>query len=322
MPEDVPFLPSAVPLVVISFNRPHYLTDVLDSLAAQTALSGRRVFLFQDNTVSPYSQRRYARDEEAAACIAAFKERFPAGEVLLAPHNLGVARNFLRAEEFVFTDLNSEVAYFFEDDMVLSPHYLTMMDHIYGHVRKGDDVGYFAAYGAHKMPIAQQRENASRVRRLRYHWAFGVTRKNWLALRAWMQPYYEMSEGLDYKSRRHTDICRYYRGRGFPVDVTTQDHTKKVGTASLGRASIQTLACFGRYIGEKDGLHTTAKSFAGNRYADTELYPEPVEVAWPSSDEFAKIRNLELAIHRARIDGDKPPMASLVNPDIADLTMG
>ena len=319
---DDAFLPSKVPLAVMSFNRPHYLAQVLDSLAAQTALSGRRVFLFQDNAVSPYSQTRFGRDEDIAACVVAFKDRFPAGEVMLAAHNLGVSRNFLRAEEMVFNELKSEVGYFFEDDMVLSPHYLTMMDQIYGHVRAADEVGYFAAYGAHRLPLAQQRRRASRMQRLGFHWAFGITRKNWVPLREWMQPYYDMSEGRDYKARRTRDIHRHYRERGFAVDCATQDHTKKVGTNSLGRASINTTACFGRYIGEKDGLHHDPEKFAANKYGRTQLYPEPVELTFPTSEELAAFRSEELAIRWRRIKGETGPARDAAEPSVADQSMG
>src|ERR1041385_6908215 len=119
-----------VPVAVMSFNRPHYLEPVLDSLAAQTALTGRAIFLFQDNAVSPHSGKRYADDVDIARCVEMFHRIFPSGTVMLAEHNLGIARNFLRAEEFVFDACENDACYFFEDDMILSPHYLTMMDRI------------------------------------------------------------------------------------------------------------------------------------------------------------------------------------------------
>ena len=43
------------PIAILSFNRPHYLSQVLDSLLAQTALGDRAVLLFQDNAVSPFT---------------------------------------------------------------------------------------------------------------------------------------------------------------------------------------------------------------------------------------------------------------------------
>lgn len=275
------------PIAIISFNRPHYLAQVLDSLLAQTALGHRQVLLFQDNSVSPHSGLRYAADEQIAECIQLFRERFPVGRVFLAPHNLGVARNILRAEEHAFDELGSKIAYFLEDDMVLSPHYLTMMDQISAYVRRTDHVGYFSAHGSLAMPLEQQRRQSSRMRRLSYNWAFGLARHHWIALREWLEPYYRLCENRDYSARPHAAILRHYQALDIPLIGTSQDVVKKLGTYSLGRVAINTTACFGKNIGMV-GLHFDPEKFQRRGFARTEMYPEPVELRFPSPEQLAE----------------------------------
>lgn len=282
------------PIVVISFSRPHYLAQVLDSLAAQTALNSRPVYLFQDNAVSPHTGKRFVSDEVIAACVDVFRARCPRGEVFLAPHNLGVARNFLRAEEFAFRERGHDAAYFFEDDMVLSPHYLTMMDRIHAGMDK-DRVGYFAAYGDRNLSLAAQRDRAREMQRLGLHWAFGLTRMHWLALREWLEPYYQICESTDYGDRPTKPITEYYRKRGHTIAFTTQDHMKKAGTYALGRVAINTVACFARYIGEDGGLNMTPRKFAAKKFAAAEIYPEPVTLDFPTEADMARFRDEQIA---------------------------
>lgn len=294
-----------IPLAILSFNRPHYLSQVLDSLAAQTALNGRRVHLFQDNAISPITKIRYARDEDIAACTDLFRARFPGGVVKLAPHNLGIARNFLRAEEFVFGDLDSEVAYFFEDDMVLSPHYLAMMDRIYSDVRTQDAVGYFAAYGKLATPLAVQRTQAHRTTRLAWHWGFGLTRSHWRQLRAWLEPYYQIGAEHDYTRLPKGKLVDHYHALGIPLGSVCQDVMKRIGTYAVGRVGINTRACFARYIGV-EGVHSTREVYEQRGYTGTEIYPETVDLMFPGMEELARHWEAEVSHRLARWNERSP----------------
>jgi hypothetical protein len=62
-------------------------------------------------------------------------------------HNIGICENFLRAEQFAFMTLKAPVAYFFEVDLVLSPHYLSALD-VLRRALCGRRVGYFSACGS------------------------------------------------------------------------------------------------------------------------------------------------------------------------------
>ncbi len=57
------------PIAVMSFNRPDYLRQVLESLAAQKGadIEAREVFLFQDGWRNPHSGRVCAEASDIAA---------------------------------------------------------------------------------------------------------------------------------------------------------------------------------------------------------------------------------------------------------------
>src|SRR5271165_512772 len=113
----------------MSFNRPEFLEPVLASIVKQrfVNLDEHEMHLFQDGAVNRYSCVRYARDEDVECCVGLFKLYFPNGTVHRSPENIGVCENFLRAETYAFEQRGFECAWFFEDDLVLSPAYFRMM---------------------------------------------------------------------------------------------------------------------------------------------------------------------------------------------------
>jgi hypothetical protein len=289
------------PIVIIAFNRPGYLEPVLKSLLAQTALGKREVFLFQDNAVNPYSGMRYAGDETIAKSIETFRRLVPHGTVMAAPHNIGTCENYRRAEQFVFHELKAEAAYFFEDDLVLSPHYLAMLDQMCAFALKSDTIGHFSCYGSnHTASLETQRAQPAALTRLEYHWGVGVTRRHWCELEEWLQPYYGMMRDRDYRRRPRETILEWMLERGYPANWSTEDHVKKVGTYALGRVSLNTVACFGRNIGIF-GLHTNPQFFLNQGRDRTVLYPDQVELKFPEPHELARLHAEEISLQWRRI---------------------
>jgi cephalosporin hydroxylase/glycosyltransferase involved in cell wall biosynthesis len=309
------------PIIVMSFNRPNYLAKVLTSIRNQNGieLSDRPILLFQDAAVSPITGKRYADDSQIELAVRTFKSVFPEGKVMLAEHNLGICRNFRRAESYVFEFLKAECAYFFEDDMVLSPNYFSIMDRIADFALTSGRIGYFAAYGNHTIPLEEQMRRSSVVGRLEHHWAFGLVRHHWLELNEWLKPYYDMLEPFDYRDRPTPEIIQYYRARGLPVGVSSQDDVKKVGTYKLGRASINTIAVFAKYIGEK-GESMRSDKFAEHGYDNTQIFPTIPNLNFPNDDEIDGFIQREFAGRWRNINGD-PSLIESKSAELAKSTM-
>src|SRR5690348_16829518 len=177
------------PIAILSFNRPDYLADVLRSLRAQTVpIRAADVFFFQDGYVSR-TGRDLTDPKLVERCVELFETIFPASRIFLSKENLGVARNFARAEEYLFAELGNTAAFFFEDDLVISPHYLTALSTLTDLALEEKRIAYVAAYGNHRATLQEQRHAAHKLIPMRHKWGFALTRRHWGAQRDLLKPY-------------------------------------------------------------------------------------------------------------------------------------
>jgi hypothetical protein len=276
-----------VPILLLSFDRPHYLKKTLDGLAAQPGLRPDRVHLFQDGAVNAYSGRMVARQADVDACVALFRQRFPGGRVHAAPANIGIVENFLRAERFAFEELDADCAYFFEDDLVPAPAYLAAMDRLHSAVQDEDRIAFFAAYGDHTASLARQRATPRALITLGHHWAYGLKRSHWRRMAPLLAPYYALVVGRDFAARSSLAIRRALRREGLAPVSSSHDNVKAFLATCLGWARINTVACFGRYIGET-GVNFTPERFAAMGFAGTRLFDgrPPRTFSTPTSGEI------------------------------------
>ncbi len=285
------------PIAVMSFNRPNYLRQVLESLAAQRQdLGKRRIVLYQDGAVSPITGRRFAEDADIEACRELFRRLIPWGTERVSEVNLGIAKNFRRAETELFADPANDIVYFFEDDLVLHPHYLDLLDRLALKTeRLSVPVGYFSAYGAIRDTLRNQYRGRYRLQRMSFHWAFGLRRSHWLRMQPQMAEYFGFVEHCDYRDRDTPGILRHFAENGVLATVSSQDDVKKAVSYKLGAVSLSTSAAAGRYVGAL-GEHMDQAEFDRRGYADTQ-WLDRVEYDWevPSRRQLESIRTIEIA---------------------------
>lgn len=256
------------PIAIMSFNRPGLLKDVLLSIKDQTVdIDPHRLFLFQDGAYPDTPEAHAAQTE----CISIFRDIFPKGSVMDASENLGVAFNFDRAETHVFEGLGAEAAIFFEDDLLLGPHYLEALLQLTRFALDEPRVAYAAAYGNHRAPLGEQKRRASEITRLGHKWGFVLTRRQWLAQKEIVDGYLDILRGRNYRSRPHTNIIEYFQNLGYGVKATSQDAAKDAASFVIGTVKINTFPCFARYIG-KVGLHSNEAFFEREGFDNTEIY--------------------------------------------------
>jgi hypothetical protein len=269
-----------VPVLLLSFNRPDYLRPVLDSLAAQRLDASDAVFslhFFQDGAVNRYSGVRYAAADDIAACIRLVRERFPDPDLHASSDNVGVSEMHARAEAFAFTTLGAEWAIFLEDDMVLDRRYLATMARMRAVLRGTDQVGYFAAYGDHRLPpdrLAEVAAAPQRWRPMEHLWSFGLTRAHWQAMAPMLEKYRALVHGRDYRQRPNLAVRRLFFEHGVATVATSQDAARTAATILCSRVRLNIELPLGRYIGES-GVHFTPEIFRDLGYgAPSPLAPE------------------------------------------------
>jgi hypothetical protein len=265
------------PIAIMSFNRPDYLAQTLASLKAQTpgALDGREVHLFQDGAVNLYSGIAYAKRGDIDAAMAVFLEHFPEGQVHFWDHNIGICENFYRAEAYLLHERGFEFAYFFEDDLVLSPVYLDMMELLQRYAERMPQVAYFSAYGDHYAQPEEIAERGREMTNLDHHWAFGLRSSAWAQIRDYLAPYYGIVRGHDYARRDHQAVFDLFATVGAVPRGSSQDAAKAWACDQLGLWRCRSFAPFARYIGST-GAHMTPEEFERLGFAKTTIQEQMI----------------------------------------------
>ncbi|WP_270938252.1 hypothetical protein [Falsiroseomonas oryzae] len=257
------------PVILFAFTRPDYLRRLCLSLKAQqgVVLPDAQLHLLQDGARSRRSGLTYGDPARIAESIAVFREHFPGGHVHAAPENLGIAMNLLRGETLAFRTLRADIAYFFEEDLELGPCYLAMLEALSRGVGRHPRLGYFAAYGDHRRESDPQ---APQLVPLEHHWGFGLTRRCWLAMQPWLQPFHKVYAEVDYQARPHLRIVELYGEKGVSSMASSQDVAKTMACAELGFARVNTDVAFARYIGAQ-GESFRPDRFAAHGFAAAEV---------------------------------------------------
>ena len=255
------------PIAIMSFNRPDYLAQLIDPLMAQRGgVAGRRIALFQDGFWSPTMNARHADPALIRRCVDVFCDRVPQGEVFESDTNLGIAMNIDRAERFVFETVGASAGIFFEDDLVLGPVYLTVLEHLIKLALADERIGYVAAFGNVQASPEQQLENARKLRPLHLLWGFGLTRRHWLKCRPYVMQYLKLVRDVDYRRRDHGEDFGARHQLGCQARRHRAGSNQIVRHCSLGQPS-STRRYHMRNISEK-GSHFTPEIFAQWAFAN------------------------------------------------------
>jgi hypothetical protein len=277
----------------MSFNRPQFLGPVLKSLKAQRGveISAREVHLFQDGAVNRYSRLRYALDSEIERSVALFRSEFPNGIVHQSTENIGICENFRRAEEYVYVERQFDCAWFFEDDLVISPVYFQMMERLQQFAEAMGGVAYFSAYGHHYASPEERDERRRELVTLDHHWGFGLLRRHWESMQPHLQDYYKAVLGQDYSRRDHRRIFSLYESERFSPRASSQDAAKAYACNKIAVWRCNTFVTFAKYIGTS-GQHMTPTEFEGLGFGRTTVADEPIlDISFPSS---SKVREMVL----------------------------
>ena len=248
-----------LPIAIISFDRPEYLKQVLASLRPQV---DRRypIFLFQDGGWNPHSRQTRCNPDAIAKCIALFRKIIPWGIVFASDCNLGIADNYERAEQEIFGRMEAPQALFLEDDLVLSPNFLTATHMMLDLAKQEQRISYVSAYGNFWADLHDQVSHRRELIHMHENWGFAMTRQAWLAERPFRQEYLRLLQGKDYTQRDSQAIIQFYSQRGWKTLITSQDGARWIASLELGKVRLTTFPCYARYIG-RTGIHFTEKLY-------------------------------------------------------------
>ena len=290
------------PIAILSFDRPHYLRAVVESLRPQISPSDP-VILFQDGGYNRFSERQKGDPMAIRACVAIFKSIIPWGEVQFAADNLGIAANYGRAEHHLFEDLGAEAALILEDDLVLSPRYLDVLRPLLRIALQDERIGYVSAYGNLWASAREQHRHRRELLPMHENWGAAFTRKSWLAEQPLRQAFNKLLAGRDYSHRDHDAIKTFYAERGWTNIVTGQDSIRWISCVERGAIRLTTFTCHARYIGI-EGDNSIPSLYRAARHGRSTIYDGRLPRLRPPSDRTMAIW---LEEERARFQGRGKP---------------
>jgi hypothetical protein len=175
----------------------------------------------------------------------------------------------------LFEERAAPAAIFLEDDLVLSPHYINILDHLLAANSFDERVGYLAAYGNHNLSLAQQVRRKAEVCALHHNWGFALYRRQWERMRPYVLKYLSLVRDCDYQRRDHAAIADLFASWGYGAPATSQDAAKTIACCLTKTIKINTVACFARYIGAV-GAHMDVHMYKDLNYSKTEVMSELV----------------------------------------------
>jgi hypothetical protein len=261
------------PINVICFNRPKYLHQLLKSLKNQSIECPEEQLFFWVDGYSGSKDEMLGMPDQTAESVAKIMQFFPRSHVKVSSENLGIARNYWRAEQNSFENLAASSAFFLEEDLVLSPLYfeLTMkmdslfsFDRVISHFSPTGDVAhatsvpkdYFQAFG----------HNWGYLMRGWHHFERRELLKEYIEIIS-MRPYY-----LRYEIQ--SQIFEHFYNKGIILAGTSQDAIKDGLRNYFGRASVTTLDPWASNVGVL-GEHFQSETPHHNRVITTDLASFP-----------------------------------------------
>ena len=116
-----------IAVVIMSFSRPHYLSQTVRSLENNVGKGDYDFIFLQDGPVNKYSGNRLADDENIAECISiAEQSRLPNKKFIVNSHNLGIGLQ--RNKVFNLFDEGYDLLFQIEDDIILGGYALKLLE--------------------------------------------------------------------------------------------------------------------------------------------------------------------------------------------------
>lgn len=228
---------------ITSFDRPHYLRQLIASLESQTWLYDTYFHFFQDGAVNKFSGVEKAKQSAIDECVTLWHNaHLPHKYELVREHNVGIAIQHFDAIEYV--SQRFEYVILLEDDVVLSPHFLRLARIL---IQEMACIGraFSVSPGFKKMPVTyglhpfDARWIDTVIRASVHWWAEIIPSRNWAKARPYFMEYYDLVREMDYSESQHrSDMVEkqiaLWRKYDWKETVHGQDNAKGMAVHALG----------------------------------------------------------------------------------------
>jgi len=268
-------------VAVVGMDRPHYLRRTLAGLAQQRDAPPFEVHLWLDGAVNEWSGRVVGKASGIDACADVFKRAgLPRGRTFRQIRNIGIGLHQWKATEWMCQ--RYERVLMLEDDVVLSPHWLRLLDVLFEQFEGRDDVFGFCP-GFKRLAPGE----GTLLWRDEHWWAEGFTATAWHRARPYYRDYLNIIQGVDYAQRNHDAIRVLFARHDWGNPSTSQDSGKDLAIHRSGQRRVVCGVHRALGIG-RTGVHFTPALFAARGYerpgthihdgdAMREAFDEPID---------------------------------------------
>ena len=247
--------------------------QLLKSLKGQSIECPDELVFFWVDGFSQSKDEALGKSDLTKETVSLIQEYFPKSQLMSSNENLGIARNYWRAEQHSFDTLGASSAFFLEEDLVLSQYYFELTMKMDSFFSNDTTISHFSPTGdvAHTSSAPDE-----------YFQAFG---HNWgYLLRGWhhferrdlLEEYIDIVSENPYhlRHRTQTQILEYFFNKGIILAGTSQDAIKDGLRNFFGRVSVTTLDPWASNIGVL-GEHFQSESPHHNRPISEDLASFP-----------------------------------------------
>jgi len=217
-------MPERLGISVMAWNRPYYLKQCLDSLAAND-LTDCDVHLWQDGAVCHITGKRLTCDgliDESEAVFAAAS--LPRKQAHRQQRNIGVAAQ--RATLMPWMAEHYEQFFCLDDDVILGPHCVAMIRKALAQFADDPRVVSISPGMRLKCPPGQWRQHLDAVTFPMYHaWADAYWRDKWALMWPGYMAYYDIIKSYPYRqfSEYADKVAAWAQPLGMSASVSSDE---------------------------------------------------------------------------------------------------
>lgn len=238
----------SVACALFSFDRPLYLERTLQSVYVNCLKHNTDLYIFQDGSTTANGRRTGSKEriEQCINIVRKYQNKLPNLEMDVSNVNVGTAKQKQKAHQLFERGYKKVI--FFEDDMILSPHYiriiLQMSEQFPRSIVQASDRADYS-------PPHNLQAKLSEVRKSGDHlWGYLIDDFVYHQVRDLLNDYVDFI-GDDYVRRPHRAIMKRYN-----VNASSHDKIIHKATDEQKISRLTTVIPRARYIG-MEGTHAS-----------------------------------------------------------------
>lgn len=271
-----------------AYNRPLYFSQLLESLSPQVKDIPTYLFIDYPEELNELTKMdRLETELLIGAQISLFQRRIPHGEVHKSSESFGIANQCKKARDYALG--RHERALFFADDFIISSYYVEMIRRLMDFLEHDERIGVVSGFGDALMEKEEQISRRKELKEMVHMLGWATWVERYAAALPFIEPFYEMVNGVEYSKRDMEKIRKWYLKQGVSRPFTGEDFATAFGYYKAGFVRVSTLPNHLCHIG---ALGVNSNMEALGVWHKKQMVHAPTE-SWIWSEEvFAKCKDM------------------------------